>query len=330
MVKENMFFRRYGKLLLAALFVFLVVEVVLIAPTTLHEGDEEAMPTEVSETEVAEIDQIMRGVHLVEAGEGRSEWELWAEEARSMKTEDRWALDSVKAVFFGDDGTEFTVTGEKGEVQHVTKDMTVRGDVRIRTSNGYTFKTEVVHYSSDDKFLTAPEYVEMLGPRDGGGRSITLRGRGLKADMSTSLMEVQNDVRADKTFKDNKRVNIRSKRAQFSGKSKMARFLDDVVIDFENMRITGPEAEFQYDSQNKVVESMYVKGGVRVSDQDKWATSNNVKVDFNRDVYTFKGSPRVVQNNDELRGKEIIFFDGGKRVKVIGARARVDEGRLEN
>lgn len=325
-----MFFRRYGKVLLAVLFIFLVVEVVLIAPTTIQEGETEAVQESLPENEIAEVDQIMRGVHLVEAGEGQREWELWAEEAKSLKIKEIWALKDVKAIFFGKDGTVFNVTGEKGEVHTVTKDMKVSGNVSIRSSNGYIFKTEAVNYSSEAKLLTSKDFVEMYGPKDEGGHSISLTGRGLNASLEDSQMQVLSRVRAEKSFKDKKRVSIRSNKALFSGQSKMARFIEDVVIDFENMRITGPQAEFQYDSQSKIVESMYVDGGVRVSDQDKWATSKNVKVDFTQDKYTFKGSPRVVQNNDELRGQEIIFLNGGKRVKVIGARARVDEERLEN
>lgn len=325
-----MFFRRYGKLLLAILFIFLVVEVVLIAPTVIEEGEKTALEDPLVESDMEEVDQIARGIHLVEAGDGQQEWELWADEAKSLKIKETWSLTQVKAIFFGEDGTEFTVTGKRGELQTVTKDMKVSGDVNIRSTNGYLFKTQSVSYSSTAKILTTPDFLEMYGPKDQAGHAIALTGRGLKASLESSRIRVLNDVRATKMFKDNKRVNIRSNRANFSGNTKMAEFVDNVIIDFENMRITGPKAEFQYDSQSKVVESMYVDGGVRVSDQDKWATSKNVKVDFNKDQYTFKGSPRVVQNNDELRGQEIIFLDGGKRVKVIGARARVDENRVEN
>jgi lipopolysaccharide export system protein LptA len=70
-------------------------------------------------------------------------------------------------------------------------------------------------------------------------------------------------------------------------------------------------------------------GGARVSDADKWATAQNVMVDFEKDRFIFRGHPRVVQNNDDLRGEEIVFLDGGKRVRVKGARARVDEKKLE-
>jgi LPS export ABC transporter protein LptC len=324
-----MFFSRYGKLLLAGLFIFLVVEVVLIAPTTIQEGEKEPLIGPV-EQDVSTVDQIMEGAHLVGVVDGRQDWELWSKEAVSQKLKDTWSLNEVKALFFGKDGTQFRVTGDKGEVQTARKDMKVEGQVLIRSSNGYTFKTQTMQYSSQDKRLVSPDFVEMIGPRDEDGHAMSLRGTQLKADMTNSLMEIGKDVQAEKTLADGRRVSIRSQRARFSGKSKLAQFIGDVVIDFENMRITGPEAEFQYDSQNKIVESMYVNGGVRVSDQDKWATSQNVKVDFNKDQYTFKGSPRVVQNNDELRGREIIFLNGGKRVKVLGARARVDESRLEN
>ena len=94
------------------------------------------------------------------------------------------------------------------------------------------------------------------------------------------------------------------------------------------MRITGPEARFNYDPKTDVVKSVYVSGGTRVSDSEKWATSENVNVDFEQNKFVFRGDPRVVQNNDELRGDEIVFLDGGKQVDVRHARAKVDEKHI--
>ena len=95
------------------------------------------------------------------------------------------------------------------------------------------------------------------------------------------------------------------------------------------MRITGPEASFAYDSKRDLIKTVNFTGGARVSDADKWATAQNVRVDFETNRYVFRGNPRVMQNNDELRGEEIVFLDGGKRVQVKSARAKVDENRLE-
>ena len=64
---------------------------------------------------------------------------------------------------------------------------------------------------------------------------------------------------------------------------------------------------------------------MRVSDAVKFATSDNVRVFFEEEKLIFRGAPRVVQNNDELRGEEIVFLQRGDIVKVQKARARVED-----
>jgi hypothetical protein len=39
----------------------------------------------------------------------------------------------------------------------------------------------------------------------------------------------------------------------------------------------------------------------------------------------FRGQPRLVQNNDELNGEEIIFLEGGKKVKVEKVKVNANE-----
>lgn len=321
--------RKYSKVALFVLFLILVIEIVIIAPQTVNLSEEAQAPDAEDVAEVSDannhVGQLMQGVHIIETSEGSKEWELWADEALSLKQEDKWNFDKVKAVFFGKNDVFFTVTGERGRVDPVTKDMNVEGNVVTRSSNGYVFRTEEVNYNSQKRHLTSPTSVEMVGPADEHGDSLKLTGVGLEADLEGSQMEVLEDVNARKAFKKGQLAHIRSRQAIFSGNDRMARFLGNVIIDFENMRISGPEAQFQYNKEKDVVESLYVKGGVRVSDTLKFATSDNVKVLFNEEKFIFRGAPRVVQNNDELRGEEIVFLNGGRRVKVIKARARVDE-----
>ncbi|MCB0411763.1 MAG: LPS export ABC transporter periplasmic protein LptC [Bdellovibrionales bacterium] len=324
-----MWFERFGKYLLGALLVFFVVQLILVAPVQIHEGEKE-IPLTDSKSNGAEIDQVMRDVHLVEAGFDRRDWELWAKEARSLKDKNQWNLDEVKVIFFSSDGVEFKVTGKEGTVHHQSKDMSVKGNVEIRTSNGYLYKTDLVNYSSLKKNLHSPGAVQMWGPKTSNTRNLTLTGVGLDANLEDSVVNILDKVRAQNTFKEGKKAFIKSDKATFSGSTQMAHFFGNVVIDYESMRLTGPKADFQYDSENKWVKSMYVDGGVHVSDAEKWATSKNVEVDFQKERYVFRGNPRIVQNNDELRGQEIEFLEGGKRVKVLGARARMDEKRLEN
>jgi lipopolysaccharide export system protein LptA len=49
---------------------------------------------------------------------------------------------------------------------------------------------------------------------------------------------------------------------------------------------------------------------------------------LNKNEFVFDGRPRVVQDNDELRGDRIVFLDGGKKVKVQNAKLKVSRESL--
>lgn len=316
----------------------LMIQVVLIAPSRIRDAESKAGTVTTSDVQLpaavpgpvdAAIDQSMKGMHMIETQEGAKEWELWAEKAVSLKTKDLLELEKVKAVFFKDNGVTFTVTGNTGRVQVKNKNLWIEGSVVTRSSNGYVFSTERMEYSSGARKLTAPDHVEMLGPADDEGLSIRLTGNGMRALLDHSSMEVLRDVKAEKKLQKGRRVYIKSQRSLFSVKDKGAEFIGDVILDMDSMRMTGPSARFEWDAGAHSLKSVIFSGGARVSDSDKFATAQNVRVDFDDNKFVFRGNPRVVQNSDELRGEEIIFYDGGKRVQVQRARAKVDERRME-
>ncbi len=311
--------------LLFLFFIAIIIEVVIIAPSSLDTPNVviDAPPTEVEGRGV--VEQVLTGMHLIESKEDEKEWELWSDEAKTYKKKKAWDLEKVKVKFFGANGVVFNVTGKSGTVEVKSKNLEIRGNVVTKTSNGYEFKTEVIRYNSKGRRLFSPNKIEMKGPVDAQKEQMLLTGVSLEANLDSALIEIKKDVIAEKPVASGKRAFIKSHRAQFSGRSNYARFLDDVVIDYESMRLTGPDATFNYDSKTDLINSLNVQGGVKVSDLDKWAISKMVNVDFDKEKYVFKGNPRVVQNNDELRGEEIIFYNGGKRVRIKKARANLDE-----
>jgi LPS export ABC transporter protein LptC len=275
------------------------------------------------------VDQSINGMHMIETHEAAKEWELWSDRAVSLKAQEKLELEKVKAKFFSDSGVTFDVIGKKGIVETKAKNLKVEGDVVITSSNGYTFKTPAMNYDSAKRRIVTDQPVEMIGPKDANNNALKLTGVGMQASLVNSTMEVLRDVKAQKALEGDRKAVIRSHRSFFSGKDRTAKFLGDVILDMDNMRITGPEAQFLYDSKKDIVKNVIFTGGAKVSDADKWATAQNLNVDFEANRFVFRGNPRVVQNNDELRGEEIVFLDGGKRVQVSRARAKVDEKRLE-
>lgn len=305
------------------LFALFVIEVVVIAPLKVNISQTEAS-SKVGTGQTQEAEQTMSGVHLVEANDGGKEWELWSETAYGYKENGKWLLKAVKVKFFGKDGTTYMVTGEEGTVVVQKKDIEIRGQVEMRSSNGYVFKTPRVEYDSESKTLEGPEEVYMRGPKDTENGLLELKGRNLLADLKSNIIKVRENVRANRTVGAADHMQIRSGQATFSGTTASADFRNDVVVDLGVTRITGPHAEFGYDKEAQHLSSLTVDGGARISDLNRWATADRIFMTFKKDEVTLNGSPLVVQNGNELRGEQIILSNKGRQIRVQGAKAKLE------
>lgn len=326
----------------ALLFLIVVIELIVLIPHDVDSPDKGLVKVATkkitgSKTGLANqlskdipAGQVIRDAVMVEAKQDGKEIELWAARAMRPKDREEWTLDDVRVKFYATNGVSYTVTGKTGGVTTANYAMWIKGNVVTKSSNGYTFKSESVFYDPKIKRLTSPLQIQMEGPPDANGSRLYLDGEDMIADLLTNQLNVNRNVRARRKVQGEKTAQIQSNSAVFSGKSNLAAFKGNVIIDIESMRLTGPEARFAYDPLVHNLDSMTVAGGVRVTDADKSATSGSVSVFFKDDKYVFKGSPRVIQQQDELIGDEIVFLRGGKQVQVINAKAQVDASRTEN
>lgn len=304
---------------------FLFLEVWVGFPIQLEKKIEEPRPLALYDNNGAE--KVMKEVHLVESRSGTRDWELFAETAEGYAGQGSWELKNVKVLFYSGEKIEFTVTGKTGRIDSKTKDMQIAGDVSTVSSNGYRFQSASLIYLADTRLLKSPDRIRMISPPDENGKGMQLDGEKMEANVDKSLMRISNGVIAKKQMNDGKTFVIKSQVAEFSGHDNSAKFLEKVMIELDTMRMEGPEAQFSYRQGTEMLQSILMRGGVRVSDIDKYATSEAVRFDPTDNRFTLTGRPRVVQNNDEILGDQIIFIDGGKRVKVENIRARVEKVR---
>lgn len=270
--------------------------------------------------------QKMEGVHLVESRQGARDWELFAETAEGYEGKGAWELQHVKVLFYNGEAIDYTVLGKIGWIDTKTKDMKIEGDVVTTSNNGYNFFSQLIEYQASKRLLVSPDKVKMTAPPEGKeSHGMIVLGSGMETDIEQNIMKINKDVFATKTLASGKNFIIKSERANFSGKSKKVSFFDRVSIQVDNLKLEGPEAQFEYTTGVNFLNSILVKGGVRVSDIDKYATADQVRFETNENRFVFNGKPRVVQNNDEMTGDKIIFLDGGKRIKVDNIKARMDE-----
>lgn len=324
--------KKVSSYLFGVLFVVLIIEMVLVSPSELKDTKETISEGQVvtpTAEQSKDVEQFMQGVHVIESKNENREWELWADSAIGYKLQDELALTKIKANFFADNGVSFEVTGASGSVGTEDKSMRVDGGVVTRSSNGYTFKSAALNYSSKNRSLSSPSAVEVSGPKDQSGRALLISGGEMAANLEMGVVLIEHDIKARKTIRIDKRLQVSSDKAQLSGKDRSVRFTGNVIIDLDGVRIIGPDALFKYSAKGEQLESIDLDGGVRVSDFNKWATSEKLRIDIAKNEFVFDGRPRVVQDEDELRGDRIIFIDGGKKVKVQNAKIKVSKDSLE-
>jgi LPS export ABC transporter protein LptC len=328
--------------LFVILLVALFIEVLIIFPNRLEHKEDKAPIELVSDdkleeqkakdkekeppekSKVVSPSQKAKGIHLVESQQGSRDWELFSETAEGDQSAS-WELRNVKVLFYNKEKLGFTVTGERGSIDGKSKDLHIRGNVVTKSENGYIFKTPSIFYSSKKRQIVSPEKVNMQGPKDEMGDGFVLDGVNMTVLVDDNRMTINQNVRGSKKFKDGKEFFILSDKADFSGQSRQAKFTGNVEVKYANLRMQGPAAVFQYKGKTDLINYIQMQGGVRVSDADKVATSDTVNLDLFKNIFTFRGKPKVIQDNDELSGEEIIFLDGGKKVKVEKVRAKLDK-----
>ncbi len=316
--------RRLRLIFLGIFFVLLFLEIWLGFPINL-EKTTDVSPLSMDRSSPSSADKHMEGVHYVESRSGNRDWELYAESAEGFEGTGEWDLKNVKVLFYSNDKVEFTVTGANGKIDAKTRDMKVSGNVLTQSQNGYRFQTQAINYSSKERLIKSLDKVKMVGPADTNGKGISVAGDWMEAKVDQNLMSIRHDVVAQKILNDGKVFLVKSGAVEFSGQGRSVHFFEQVSIEMDSMKLEGPEARFQYSESSNFLKNVIVAGGVKISDFDKYATSDVVNFDPGQNRFTLQGKPRVVQNNDEITGDQIVLIDGGKKVKVEKMRARVEK-----
>jgi LPS export ABC transporter protein LptC len=318
--------KKFRRWFIVTLFVLLGMEILTIAPKRLGKKEEvKKDKKEKSTSSIATTSQVMRGVHLVEGSAGGRVWELEADYAQGYKEKGAWKLDGVLSTYYGTNGLSYKVTGETGSYEFESKNMEIMGNVVVQTSDGFVIKCESLKFNNLSRELRTEDVIHITGPKKDGLFELTAKG--FVTDMKTNIMNLKENVKAVRsvgTGELKKDMNIKSARATIHGSNNKAHFEKDVQVDIESVRMTGNAADFQYDQKNHVLNSLLMVGDVRVTDTQHFASSERALVLFEKNEFILSGNPRVIQNDNELRGEEIHLIDGGKQVKVLRARARVE------
>ena len=116
--------------------------------------------------------------------QGNLIWELKSEESFVYVLENRTIFYTILFDQYEKGKRTTSVTAERGEVNHTTKKLTLKGKIVLKSDNSKTLTTEELLYDIDAKKLSTDSSVVV------SGNGTVIRGIGLRADKGLNKITI--------------------------------------------------------------------------------------------------------------------------------------------
>lgn len=143
-------------------------------------------PTDLQPTRA---DYRIKEVRLREEGTGNFPWKLDAEQAEIFEREGKTVLRNVTVTIQEPDRT-WTLTADEGDLVQPTKDVTIRKNVVLVSSDGTRLETDVLRWQAKEKRVWTDAPVVLY--RNG----VFVTGQGIEARLAEDWTSVKGRVRA--------------------------------------------------------------------------------------------------------------------------------------
>jgi len=169
--------------ILACVVVFLAVVVGVLL--TRSRGPRTLAP----EPTQTKADYRIKEVHLQEEGRGSTRWQLDAEYGEIFEDQGRTTMKKV-VVRVEEPARVWTVSADEGDMLRDSKDVELRGNVILETSDGLRLETSRLAWTAKDQRAWTDRPVTIY--RSG----ITVRGQGFESRVNEEATTVKGRVRA--------------------------------------------------------------------------------------------------------------------------------------
>lgn len=176
--------RRLPLVILGCVVVFLSVVIgVLVAKSR---GSTRIPPSEIVQTKA---DYRIKEVHLQEEDRAGGRWQLDAEYGEIFEGQGRTIMKKV-TIRINQPTRVWTVSGDAGELQRDTRDVELRGNVVVVTSDGLRLETSRLNWTAAEQRAWTDEPVTIR--RDG----VMVQGRGFETRVNEEVTRIKGRLRA--------------------------------------------------------------------------------------------------------------------------------------
>jgi LPS export ABC transporter protein LptC len=132
----------------------------------------------------------IKEVRLQEQGKDGIEWQLEAEYGEVFEKEGKTRLRKV-TVRVTEPARQWQLSGDDGELRQTTKDVELRGNVVVESSDGVRIETERVYWTAAEERAWGPDPVTIRY-----GEGVTIAGQGFEVRPKEAAAIVRGRVRA--------------------------------------------------------------------------------------------------------------------------------------
>ena len=130
----------------------------------------------------------IKDVHINETLDGNLRWTLNADQAEVYDQKGITVMRKVVIQVFSQDG-DWTVTSDEGTLDNNRRNVTLKGNVVIRSSDGLEMRTATLGWDNERRTLATDDAVEIS--REG----TTITGMGLAVQMQEETAAIRRNVR---------------------------------------------------------------------------------------------------------------------------------------
>jgi|GEM_PF-2526544 len=342
------------RLILGIVALVIVAGIVFVLVTTTSRRNEEADVPEIPGEELVGDDiesgdvpasLEARTITYTESEDGKTLWEINADEARFYKEEDRSEFDNISVVFFYQDTYELTLSGDRGVLDNESKNIDLSENVTITAWEDYVLTTDTLHFDSVGNEISTGDPIVLTGT------DLAFSGTGLTFDLEEEELFVHEDVVTDLNVKGS---DIASPQDEPKGDEDLFGF-DDVssfsggIIHIISrglyarregsfIRYTGGVSATHKDATLTAgtitiyfagdiggvgdIKRITADGNVKFIRSDIRGTADHLVFDYQNEKLTLTGSPTLYRGDDMVTG-DILTYD--LNTKISTATGTEDE-----
>lgn len=168
-----------------------IILVISVAAIVLVIESRKSSPSPLLNVMSDKVDLQVKNINYTDVGDSGLKWEIKADSAKYIKSENLAMFDRVRVKLLMSDGKTIVMTGNKGTLNTNTKDMEITGNVEVVSDRGDRLTTDILKYSGSERRIYSEVAVTMENAR------MQVRGTGMSLSLEDKNVALLSRVRAN-------------------------------------------------------------------------------------------------------------------------------------